>query len=493
LTKRLGGPARRRVVVFLAMVLALNSADSGAVGGVSAQLEPALHIGTAQIGLLVTVSSLVGALSALPFGILADKTNRVRLLSVAIVLWGIGEVVSGFSTSFGMLLLTRLALGGVIGIAAPAVASLTGDYFPAAERGRIYGYVTAGEIVGAGLGIGVASLVSSVLGWRAAFIILAVPSIALARALWRDLPEPARGGQSHLEPGSLDIPARGGTASGPSASAASENAPRDDAVQRKVRERGVEAEEGVIADPSTMTTPQVIRYVLRVRTNVLIIVASSLGYLFLAGLRTFGVIFAAGHFDVSQGVATLLLGVIGTGALLGLLTSGRLADLLIRRGYVNARIVVAAVAFVLAAVLLLVGLLYSGFIVSLALLILAAGAVAAPNPPLDAAQLDVMPSQLWGRAQGVRTALRSGLEALGPLIFGLIAGLFVSGNTLGSSASHVAILAQARGLEVAFILMLVPLGGAGILLFARRRYYAVDVAAADLSERRGKEHIAGTA
>ena len=503
LTEYLGGPARRRVVVLLGLVLALNSADTSAIGAVSAQLEPALGIGTAKIGLLVTVSSLVGALAALPFGILTDKTRRVRLLSLSIALWGAAEVASAFATSFGMLLVTRLALGAVTGTAAPAVASLTGDYFPAAERGRIYGYIITGEIVGAGVGIGLASLVSGALGWRVAFAVLALPSIALAWALWRNLPEPARGGQSRLAPGATEIVAEADAPRTASAAGdldgqarSREQGHRDDLLLRQLRERGVEPNEDIVVttDPGAMTTWQVVRYVLRVRTNLVIIAATSLGYFFLAGMRTFVVLFARGHFDVGQGAATLLLAVIGAGAVLGLLVSGRAADRLIARGRISARVVVAGASYLIAAIVLFPALLLSSVVLSLPLLILAAAAIAAPNPPLDAAQLDVVPAQLWGRAQGVRTALRNALEALGPLLFGLVAGLFVSGGTkLGSSSSEGVILAQAHGLRIAFLLMLAPLAGAGVLLIWQRRHYAVDVASADLSERRHGDRVAGAA
>ena len=201
LTDRLGGPPRRRVIVLLGLVLGLSAADGSSVGAIAAQLQPALGIGTAELGLLVTVSALVGALAAIPFGVLVDKTRRVNVLAASIVLWGVAEAASGFAASFEMLLLTRLLLGAVTATAVPAVASLTGDFFPAGERGRIYGYISVGEVVGAGVGIGVSSLVSAAFGWRAAFVLLAVPSIALAWALWKKLPEPARGGQSHLLPG----------------------------------------------------------------------------------------------------------------------------------------------------------------------------------------------------------------------------------------------------------------------------------------------------
>jgi hypothetical protein len=49
-------------------------------------------------------------------------------------------------------------------------------------------------------------------------------------------------------------------------------------------------------------------------------------------------------------------------------------------------------------------------------------------------------------------------------------------------------LKKARGLQIAFLLTLVPLTAAGVLLLVTRRHYPVDVASAGESERRGKEH-----
>ena len=499
LTDRLGGPPRRRVIVLLGLVLGLSAADGSSVGAIAAQLQPALGIGTAELGLLVTVSALVGALAAIPFGVLVDKTRRVNVLAASIVLWGVAEAASGFAPSFEMLLLTRLLLGAVTATAVPAVASLTGDFFPAGERGRIYGYISVGEVVGAGVGIGVSSLVSAAFGWRAALVLLAVPSIALAWALWSKLPEPARGGQSHLLPGATrfvpveEVEGRDAARGAPpdeAREADHEAARTDDRVLAGVRQRGVEADEDmvVVADPATMSLWQVVRYVLRVRTNLYIIVASSLGYLFLAGLRTFAVVFARGHFDVGQALATLLLGLVGAGSLIGLLTSGRLADRLIERGRIDARILVAGVSFIIAAALLAPALLTSNVLVALPLLLLGFAMMSAPNPPLDAAQLDVVPSQLWGRAQGVRSALRNTLEAFGPLLFGVIAGFFVpGGGRLQESTEAALVPAQTRGLQVAFVLMLIPLAAAGVVLLVGRRHYAVDVASAGESERRGKE------
>jgi MFS family permease len=492
LTEQLGGPARRRVVVLLGLVLALNSADTAAIGAVAAQLEPGLHIGIAELGLLVTISSVVGAVATIPVGVLADKTPRVRLLSISILAWGVAEALGGLSTSFIMLALTRIALGGVTATAGPSIASLTGDLFPAGERGRIYGYIITGELIGAGVGIVGAALLSGWFGWRAAFLALAVPSIVLAWALHTYLPEPARGGQSRLEPGATEIvPADAVEAQRAEIPQAAAEPARDDAVRREVRKQGVTPDEETVVDVAGISTWGAIRYVLRVRTNLAIIVASSLGYFFFAGLRTFAVIFVRGHFGISQSLAAALTVIVGGGAVFGLLAAGRMADRLIRRGRIDARIVVGAAGYITAAALLLTPLLLRNVMLSLPLLILAAAAIAAPNPPLDAARLDVVPAQLWGRAEAVRTALRNTLEAFAPLLFGLLAEVFGAaqasfGSSTGDVRATLANAAEVRGLQVAFLVMLVPLALAGILLLAMRRHYAVDVASAGESERRAQ-------
>lgn len=125
-----GGPARARVVGLFAAVLALGSADAATVGAVAPQLEHALRIGNAKVGLLGSVALLIGAVFVIPVGLLVDRVKRMPLLSISIILWSIASLVSAFAGSYSSLLLSRLALGAVTATAGPAIASLTGDYFP---------------------------------------------------------------------------------------------------------------------------------------------------------------------------------------------------------------------------------------------------------------------------------------------------------------------------------------------------------------------------
>lgn len=56
-----------------------------------------------------------------------------------------------------------------------------------------------------------------------------------------------------------------------------------------------------------------VRYVLSVPTNVVLIISSALGYFFVSGISTFGVVFIRHHYSVGQSVATSLLAVVAVG------------------------------------------------------------------------------------------------------------------------------------------------------------------------------------
>lgn len=235
-----------------------------------------------------------------------------------------------------------------------------------------------------------------------------------------------------------------------------------------------------------MRLGRAVGYVLSIRTNRWLIVASSVGYFFFAGMRTFALVFVRGQFGIGQAGATVVLFLAGVGSLVGVLVAGRLADRMIRGGRLDARILVGALSYVAAPIALLPGLLVSELAFALPLLFLAGALLAAPNPPLDAARLDVMPSRLWGRAEGVRTLVRQTAQAAAPLAFGLLADLLGARAGALSSGQHVSV-ANTTGVDYAFLIMLVPLALNGAALLAARRGYPRDVATAIKSERRGAD------
>ena len=473
LTTAVGGPARVRAVVLLACVLALASADTATVGAAAAPLRRALGISNTDIGLLVTVTALVGAVFSLPFGVLADRLRRTWILGFTLLTWGAAMLWSATASSFGELLLTRACLGAVTAAAGPVVASLVGDWFPGAERGRIYGFILTGELLGAGVGFAVTGDIAA-LSWRAAFVILALPAFALAWFIFK-VPEPARGGSGALRPEPPAGTAPAGTApvgqpeagqpeAGPAAHPPEQPQPPD--PQSLARSKGIQPDPRLIgrAYPGMRFSASV-RYVLAVRTNVALIISSACGYYFLAGVQTFGTEFVSGQYHVSQVFANLLLLVVGGGAVVGVLVAGPLSDMLLRRGHLDARITVGAIAAAVTTVLFIPALLTHSVLTALPYVVLAGATLSAQNPPIDAARLDIMPPWLWGRAEGIRTFLRTAAQALAPVLFGAVSGLFGGGTP---------------GLRTTFAIMLLPLAAAAFFLYRARRSYPTDlVTAAD--------------
>ena len=443
--------------MVLACILGLSAADVSTVGASATELRSGLHISNTDIGLLVAVTSLVAAVATLPFGVLADRIRRTWTLAAVIVLWGAAMLWSATVGDFGELLLARLFLGGVTAAAGPLVASLIGDYFAPSERGRIYGFILAGELVGAGFGFAVTGDIAT-LSWRAAFVILALPAFALAWLVVR-LPEPARGGRGVL----LAEPGTRGPGERPESE--QEEPGRTDA-QRLAEEHRISPDPELLRheDPRRMNVFQAVRHVLNVRTNVILIAASACGYYFLAGVQTFGSQFVREQYGINQALANVLLLVIGTGAIGGVLLGGAIGDGLLRRRFLNGRIITSAVAALLAVALFAPAIFTRTALSAVPYLIFAVLFLSAQNPPLDAARLDIMPSFLWGRAEAVRTFLRGIAQALAPLLFGA-----VSDHVFGGGRS---------GLQWTFAIMLVPLLASAYLLFRALRTYPRDVASA---------------
>jgi MFS family permease len=458
LTKALGGKERTRVILLLASVLALASADTATVGASAIQLRHDLGISNTDVGLLVTVTSLVAAAASLPFGVLADRVTRTRLLGGAIVLWGAAMIWSATAPTFGQLVLARVFLGGVTAAAGPIVASLVGDWFAPSERGRIYGYVISGELVGAAIGFSVTGGIAA-LSWRAAFVILALPAFVLAWLVFQ-LREPARGGTS---------PLLSPTSKPPVVEAEEAGGEQTTDAQRIAREHGIEPDPELVLtqDPRRMGLLAATRYVLSIKTNVAIILASAGGYYFLSGVQTFGVEFVTKQYGIAQALSTLVLLAVGAAGVLGVLAGGALGDFLLHRGYLNGRILVSTIAAAVAVVLFVPAIFTRSPLTALPYISLAALALAAQNPPIDAARLDIVHPLLWGRAEAIRTFLRTLAQAFAPLLFGAVSDYVFGGGR--------------SGLQWTFAIMLLPLAASAYFLFKALRTYPRDVATASAS------------
>jgi predicted MFS family arabinose efflux permease len=356
----------------------------------------------------------------------------------------------------------------------------------------MYGLILGGDLAGTGIGFVVSGDISSALSWRWAFWWLMVPGLVLAWVVWR-LPEPARGGPSQLPVGAVRVAGdrdlgAGGRHAGDGRHSPGGGVPRQrhDTATEAVKKAGIAPWPGLVlrADPTRFSTWRAVRYVLRVRTNLVIIVASALGYFFFTGLRSFAILYITGHYGLTKPAGDAMLLVLGAGALAGVFTGGRVSDRLLRRGVVRARIIVPVVCLLALVPVLAPAIATTSVALALPLFVAGAFLLGAPNPPMDAARLDIIHPRLWGRAEGVRTVLRTLGEAGAPLLFGYVSEYVFGGPgaAAGNSAGTARGAAGATGLEYTFLIFLMALLAAGLLALLALRTYPRDVATAAASQ-----------
>jgi MFS family permease len=123
---------------------------------------------------------IVHSLTSVPLGILADRWIRKKIISIGVLIWSIATFISGLVQNFHQLLAARSMVG--IGEAAygPSATSLLGDKFPDERRAAVNSTFHLGMFAGGTLGMILAGVIGTYLGWRVCFFIVGVPGFILA-------------------------------------------------------------------------------------------------------------------------------------------------------------------------------------------------------------------------------------------------------------------------------------------------------------------------
>ncbi len=188
--------ARYALAVLFAVNL-FNYVDRQIVFGVFPLIKQDLHLTDAELGWLGSAFMFLYMLGSIPLGMLGDRVARNRLIAWGVGVWGAATFVSGAAHSYAQLFAARALVG--IGEASygPTATAMVSDLFPKARRGLVNGVFNAAIPIGGAIGVAVGGVVGSRFGWRIAFLLVGIPSLALAALAWR-LGDPPRGGQDLL-------------------------------------------------------------------------------------------------------------------------------------------------------------------------------------------------------------------------------------------------------------------------------------------------------
>lgn len=196
-------PSGNRAWAVLAMlwfVYVLNFLDRQLMSILAKPIQDSLHVTDSQLGMIGGFYfALFYCFIAIPVGWLADRTNRVAVLSLACAIWSAATVACGLSRSYGQFAVSRMSVGfGEAGGVPPSYAIIS-DYFPPERRGTALSLYNLGPPVGAALGIAFGAAIAAAFDWRHAFVALGVIGIITAIVLPMIVREPRRGGMDGVD------------------------------------------------------------------------------------------------------------------------------------------------------------------------------------------------------------------------------------------------------------------------------------------------------
>lgn len=187
--------AYKRVVVgFLLAAYTLNFIDRSIVATIGQAIKVDLKLTDTQLGLLGGLAfAILYTVLGVPIARLAERWNRVSIISVAIVIWSGFTAACGLAGNFVMLLAMRVGVGvGEAGCSPPS-HSLISDYFEPKRRASALAVYSFGIPLGAMIGAIAGGWLAKNFGWRIAFMAVGVPGLILALLIKLYVREPARG------------------------------------------------------------------------------------------------------------------------------------------------------------------------------------------------------------------------------------------------------------------------------------------------------------
>jgi len=195
---------RSFVLVLLTVVYGFNFIDRQIVGILAPFIQKDLGLSNTELGLLIGLAfAALYTTVAIPLAWLADRYNRVNILSIALATWSGFTALTGLATNFTQIAIARMGVGIGEAGGSPPSHSIISDMYSKEERAGALGVYS----MGIPLGIMAAYFITAALmgsspedvDWRRIFIFLGLTGIALAIVLRMVVREPVRGAMEFEE------------------------------------------------------------------------------------------------------------------------------------------------------------------------------------------------------------------------------------------------------------------------------------------------------
>ena len=165
------------VLVLLGISVFINYIDRGNLSIAAPMLKDELRISATQLGILLSAFFWTYACLQPFAGWLVDRLNVNWVFAGGFFLWSAATAATGLVRTFSMLFALRLLLGIGESVAYPSYSKIIALNFPEEHRGLANSVISAGLLLGPGIGLLLGGTLMGRYGWRPFFLVLGVVSL----------------------------------------------------------------------------------------------------------------------------------------------------------------------------------------------------------------------------------------------------------------------------------------------------------------------------
>lgn len=177
----------------LLMATFVIGTDDFIIAGILPELAVAFEVSEPVAGQLVTVFSLVYAVTAPVMALLTARLSRRVLLVGGLVVFALVNIVTVVAPNYGALMGLRVAAAIVGAAITPAAFATAGALAPPDRTGRAVGVVAAGLTASLVIGVPLGSWIGGVFGWQATFLLVAALTLLAVPVTAVTLPQMPNG------------------------------------------------------------------------------------------------------------------------------------------------------------------------------------------------------------------------------------------------------------------------------------------------------------
>ncbi len=183
-TRRRVGNLRWAIAILLGVGIIINYLDRVNISVATKPLEQDFHIGSFEMGIILSSFLWSYAILQIPVGILLDRVGVKWLVRIGTLIWSLATFMTALVSGLGLILLSRILLGAAEAPAFPGAAKATGYWFPTKERGLATSAFDAAAKFSNVIGVPLVAVAVTLYGWRAGFFLTGFLSLLYFVVFW---------------------------------------------------------------------------------------------------------------------------------------------------------------------------------------------------------------------------------------------------------------------------------------------------------------------